>query len=521
MYHAVLTRKYLTTKVMPLLAALAVMLCTATVLIVWSVMGGFLNTLLASGRTMAGDVMITWPTVGFGHYDDLVARLRADENHVAGASPQIETFGLVNLPDGRVEGVQIKGVDPASYADVVDYKEGLWWKPLDKPLPKDKAGQDERLNPGLRDGLAMVLQQGLELSEPDAATGRLRPAAVPGIEVLGYSLRQPEGFYTIRTVYAPTPTGGIEPTQTFAPRAELTLRVLPLDRKGRTIDTAARVFPVANELRTGVYEMDKKSVLVPLATLQQMLKMDEAVRVADGPAEGGPVLRDGVQERFADVTPAGVEPARVTTVLVRAQPGVTPEKLAERCREIYIEFARAHAGAVPSANDMIGNRLIRTWEDQNATLVGAVKRETAMVLFLLVFISFTVSVLILAIFWSIVSEKTKDVGVLRAIGASRLGVAWLWLRYGAAIGVLGSLSGLALAIAVVVNINEIHDWLGRALGLVVWDPRVYYFSVIPNVVETWKAAIVLAGGLGFSIMGAIIPAIRAANMQPVRALRFE
>jgi len=55
----------------------------------------------------------------------------------------------------------------------------------------------------------------------------------------------------------------------------------------------------------------------------------------------------------------------------------------------------------------------------------------------------------------------------------------------------------------------------------VWDPRVYYFSVIPNQVEVWKAAIVVGGGLGFSMLGAIIPALRAASLTPVRALRFE
>ena len=54
MYQALLTRRYLTSKVMPLLAAVAVTLCTAMVLIVWSVMGGFLGMLVASGRTLIG-----------------------------------------------------------------------------------------------------------------------------------------------------------------------------------------------------------------------------------------------------------------------------------------------------------------------------------------------------------------------------------------------------------------------------------------------------------------------------------
>ena len=144
-----------------------------------------------------------------------------------------------------------------------------------------------------------------------------------------------------------------------------------------------------------------------------------------------------------------------------------------------------------------------------------------MVLFLLLFISFVAVFLILAIFWSMVSEKTKDIGVLRSIGAGRLGVAWLWLRYGVVIGLSGALLGSALAHVVVWNINPIHEWLGRALGLVIWDPSVYYFPEIPHEVIPWKAGVVLLGGVTFSVLGALIPAVKAARMDPVRALRFE
>jgi len=154
-------------------------------------------------------------------------------------------------------------------------------------------------------------------------------------------------------------------------------------------------------------------------------------------------------------------------------------------------------------------------------MVAAVEKEILIVLFILLFISVVASFLILAIFWAMVSEKTRDIGVLRALGASRAGVAWLWLRYGLVIGLVGSILGGVVACAIVWNINPIHDWMGQALGLYLWDPKVYYFTEIPHDVEPRKAAIVLAGGLIFSVLGALIPAVRAARMDPVRALRFE
>ncbi|HHN78324.1 MAG TPA: hypothetical protein ENK11_06595, partial [Phycisphaerales bacterium] len=107
-YQALLTRKYLTTKIMPLLAIAAVTLSVATVLVTWSVMGGFLNTLLTSGRSMIGDVSIYWPNVGFPYYDDLCERLEKDPR-IKAACPIIESFGVIALPDDQVHGVMVKG----------------------------------------------------------------------------------------------------------------------------------------------------------------------------------------------------------------------------------------------------------------------------------------------------------------------------------------------------------------------------------------------------------------------------
>src|SRR6185295_6230755 len=122
--------------------------------------------------------------------------------------------------------------------------------------------------------------------------------------------------------------------------------------------------------------------------------------------------------------------------------------------------------------------------------IGQVEKETVTVLMLLLVVSLVCTVLILSIFWSMVSEKTKDIGILRSVGCSRTGVAWIWLRYGAVIGVVGAMIGLLGGSAIVWNINPIHEWLGRAAGIQVWDPSVYYLPEIPNHVKPLIAAIV-------------------------------
>ncbi|MBI1303491.1 MAG: FtsX-like permease family protein [Phycisphaera sp.] len=181
--------------------------------------------------------------------------------------------------------------------------------------------------------------------------------------------------------------------------------------------------------------------------------------------------------------------------------------------------------------------------------------------------------LVLAIFWAIVQEKTRDIGILRAVGASRTGVLWIFLRYGVLIGIVGSALGVLLAWGVVARINDIHDflgtpatpavqgiawvataaaavlavrgmlrnsalqtvfWLFAAIGLgvlatllhfhkgiVVWDPSIYYFTRIPSEVDRFTALTTAIGGVVFSVIGSAIPAARAADTDPVQSLRYE
>jgi len=522
-YQALLTRRYLTSKVVPLLAIVAVMLCTAMVLITWSVMGGFLRMLSESGRTMIGDVEIRYPApAGFAYYEELIARLEADPM-VAAATPVIETFGMIKLPlSDSAEGVQIRGVDGPSFDRVTGYRDTLWWKTLEKPLPKDKERRDPRLSAENASVMERFFKDALTLtySGPPAGKGdpipEPLPALVAGAEVGHYYDRAPEGF--------------LQPVvpEAFQPGRKAVLSVWPMDLTGRShTDQVTREVPIVNNFKSGLYEIDANVVLFRLDALQKMLRMD-AAKVIDRTGSGRQIARLNPQtgrQEFVDPEPTTVEePARITNLFVRAKAGFTPEQLRDRCREVYTQFARDFADKRRPPPPASSTRLrIDTWEERPGIkgLIQAVKNETALVLFLFAIISFTAVFLVLAIFWAMVSEKTKDIGILRAIGASRPGITWLWLRYGLAIGLIGAALGGLASYLIVNNINGIHDWLGQQLGLVIWSPKTYYFSRIPDRVETDKAAIVLSLGVVSAVLGALVPAIKAAWMDPVKSLRFE
>src|SRR5690606_33421121 len=161
-------------------------------------------------------------------------------------------------------------------------------------------------------------------------------------------------------------------------------------------------------------------------------KMSAARRVAPGWTPGGITTNPDGSVSFEEPPAEQVEPARATTVLVRARDGVSPNELDARVEEIFDAFRN---DKMPRDEDWVpgrgGESTVDTWEqapDLRYSL-AAVKKEPPLVLVLFALISLVSVVLLFSIFWSMVSEKTKDVGVLRALGASRAGVAWLFMRY--------------------------------------------------------------------------------------------
>jgi len=164
---------------------------------------------------------------------------------------------------------------------------------------------------------------------------------------------------------------------------------------------------------------------------------------------------------------------------------------------------------------------IQTWRDMQGPLLAAVQLETTILNILLFLIIAVAGFGILATFFMIVVEKTRDVGILKSLGAPSGGVMSIFLGYGLSLGTVGSGVGLVLGLLFVEHINTIAGWIEKITGQEVFDPTIYYFNQIPVIVNPLTCVWVVVGAIAIAVIASILPARKAAKLHPVEALRYE
>lgn len=236
-------------------------------------------------------------------------------------------------------------------------------------------------------------------------------------------------------------------------------------------------FTIVDFYESKMSDYDSNLVFVPIRTIQEMRGMIE-------PATGMTF---------------------VTSIQIKLKPGTDGDAV---CRKIRAAFPPE----IFSVN---------TWQEKQGPLLAAVQMETAILNVLLFMIIAVAGFGILAIFFMIVVEKTRDIGVLKSLGASSRGIMGIFLTYGLSLGMVGSGAGLVLGLLFVAYINEIADILSWLTGHQVFDPSIYYFYKIPTIVEPMTVTWVAAGAMVIAVLASILPARRAARLHPVEALRYE
>ena len=260
----------------------------------------------------------------------------------------------------------------------------------------------------------------------------------------------------------------------------------------------------------GVYLGSKIEVYTPL--LLEKLKRDEVIMPRELRVVG--ILEIGHQQLDSSLVLVtlrlmqelyGLGPA-VHGINVRLQPGVDPDAMVRRLN-----------GTLPPEPAVRA----RSWFDANADFLWVLQLEKNMMLFIMLFVVLVAAFLTMSLLLVLVLKKTREIGLLGALGANSRQIALCFCLQGVAVGVVGTALGLALGFVALHFRNDAVRLITRFTGSEEVLARFYQFSQLPAHTEGRDLIVIVVAAILLSTLAGIVPALLAARMKPVEALRSE
>ncbi len=207
---------------------------------------------------------------------------------------------------------------------------------------------------------------------------------------------------------------------------------------------------------------------------------------------------------------------RVTALHLKFRRGAGLRPSCAQVRTLWNRFKESKQGARDA--NLLNTVTVESWKEYRRASIAPMEKEEAILSIMFGFVGMTTVFIVFVVFYMIVSHKTRDIGILKSVGASNVSIMALFSGFALAVGALGSCAGTLAGLWFLANINRIEGWLYERFGWQLWNRTVYVIGEIPHHIEARLLAVVMACAIVACLVGALVPGCLAARLRPVETL---
>src|SRR5256885_6895775 len=323
-----------------------------------------------------------------------------------------------------------------------------------------------------------------------------------------------------RVIIQTEPSSGQERADTpylrgLDPVLETNMTMLPHSIKEGTFDLSNRGLVIGSNFASnmGLEVGDHVMVYAP-GEIRKLMKSNEQERqhIKTPEYEIRGIFDVGYYEYNSQVVVASLEDAQELYDL-----GNTVHGLLVNLKDPY---------QAPIAKDQLKHLLgpdyrVITWMEENSNILNALVVEKNVMFYLLFFIMIVAALCILSALITFVVQKTREIGMLKALGATDLQVSLLFLSQGALVGAVGDLAGYGLGMLALAYRNEFLHFMNRLTGFQLFPASIYGFTELPALIVPKDILLICGSAWLVCILGGVIPAWRAGRLKPGGEVRDE
>jgi lipoprotein-releasing system permease protein len=207
---------------------------------------------------------------------------------------------------------------------------------------------------------------------------------------------------------------------------------------------------------------------------------------------------------------------RVTDIHIKFRTDTRLRQDCDRVRELWNRFKQSKQEARDAY--LLDTVTVQSWKEYRRAFIAPMEKEEAILSIMFGFVGITTVFIVFVVFYMVVNHKTRDIGVLKSVGASNGSIMALFSGFAFAVGFVGACAGTLAGLWFLREINRIEGWLFTHYGWQLWDRTIYAIGAIPNQVEPGVLAVIFCCAIVACLIGALAPGYAAARLRPVETL---